>query len=36
MADRLIVMDQGRAVLDGQRDDVLAKLRSLTAAQGQG
>ena len=36
MADRLIVMDQGRAVLDGQRDDVLAKLRSLTSAQGQG
>ncbi|MEM1076156.1 MAG: type I secretion system permease/ATPase [Pseudomonadota bacterium] len=34
MARRLIVMDQGRAVLDGASDDVLAKLRAMGAAQG--
>lgn len=31
MADRLIVMDQGRAVLDGPRADVLSKLRTMGA-----
>ena len=31
IADRLIVMEQGRAILDGARDDVLGQLRSLTA-----
>ncbi|MFK7745816.1 MAG: type I secretion system permease/ATPase [Roseobacter sp.] len=36
MADRLIVMDKGRAVLDGGRDDVLKKLQALGAAQGKG
>jgi hypothetical protein len=33
MAERLIVMDQGRVALDGGRDDVLAKLRAMGAAQ---
>jgi hypothetical protein len=33
MADRLIVMDQGRAVLDGDRDAVLGKLRAMGKAQ---
>lgn len=36
MADRLIVMDQGRAVLDGRSDEVLEKLRAMGAAQGRG
>ncbi|MGA9251921.1 MAG: type I secretion system permease/ATPase [Roseobacter sp.] len=35
MADRLIVMDQGRAVLDGRSDEVLDKLRTMGATQGQ-
>ena len=35
MADRLIVMDQGRAVLDGRSSEVLDKLRAMGAAQGQ-
>lgn len=35
MADRLIVMDQGRAVLDGRSDEVLEKLRAMGAAQAQ-
>ncbi|GFE50004.1 peptide ABC transporter ATP-binding protein [Roseobacter cerasinus] len=34
MADRLIVMDQGRAVLDGPRSEVLDKLRAMGAARG--
>jgi ATP-binding cassette subfamily C protein LapB len=33
MAGRLIVMDQGRVVLDGGRDDVLANLRAMGAAR---
>ena len=33
MAERLIVMDQGRAVLDGRRDAVLEKLRAMGSAQ---
>ncbi|WP_299968945.1 type I secretion system permease/ATPase [uncultured Roseobacter sp.] len=32
MADRLIVMDQGRAVLDGDRESVLAQLRAMGGA----
>jgi ATP-binding cassette subfamily C protein LapB len=36
MADRLIVMDQGRAVLDGRSDEVLNRLRAMGSAQGQG
>ncbi|MEM9638279.1 MAG: type I secretion system permease/ATPase [Pseudomonadota bacterium] len=36
MASRLIVMDQGRAVLDGPRSDVLAKLRAMGAARAKG
>jgi ATP-binding cassette subfamily C protein LapB len=36
MATRLIVMDQGRAVLDGPREDVLNKLRAMGAARAQG
>ena len=32
MAHRLIVIDQGRAVLDGPRDQVMQKLRSMGAA----
>jgi ATP-binding cassette subfamily C protein LapB len=35
MADRLIVMDHGRAVLDGARDEVMARLREMSAAQGK-
>jgi ATP-binding cassette subfamily C protein LapB len=33
IADRLIVMDQGRAVLDGPRADVLEKLRQAAVAK---
>ncbi len=36
MADRLIVMDQGRAVLDGPRDEVLARLRAMGTAKAKG
>lgn len=36
MADRLIVMDQGRAVLDGPRAQVLEKLRDMGAARAKG
>lgn len=36
MARRLIVMDQGRVVLDGPRDDVLTKLRTMGAARAKG
>jgi ATP-binding cassette subfamily C protein LapB len=36
MADRLIVMDQGRAVLDGAREDVMRRLQNLADAQGKG
>lgn len=36
MAERLIVMDQGRAVLDGPRADVLGKLRAMGAARAKG
>ncbi|MGZ2257468.1 type I secretion system permease/ATPase [Roseobacter sp. A03A-229] len=36
MADRLIVMDQGRAVLDGPRTEVLTKLRAMSAAKAAG
>lgn len=36
MADRLVVMDQGRAVLDGPRTDVLTKLRAMSAAKAAG
>ncbi len=36
MAERLIVMDQGRAVLDGPRADVLDKLRAMGAARAKG
>ncbi len=35
MADRLIVMDQGRAVLDGRSSEVLDKLRAMGASQAQ-
>ena len=35
MAGRLIVMDQGRVVLDGRSDEVLDKLRSMGTAQGK-
>lgn len=33
MAERLIVMDQGRVVLDGPRQDVLVKLQAMGAAR---
>ncbi|MBW4710678.1 type I secretion system permease/ATPase [Roseobacter sp. YSTF-M11] len=36
MAQRLIVMDQGRVVLDGPREDVLTKLRAMGAARAKG
>ncbi|MDW3181611.1 type I secretion system permease/ATPase [Roseobacter sp.] len=36
MAERLIVMDQGRTVLDGPRADVLDKLRAMGAARAKG
>ncbi|WP_298971052.1 type I secretion system permease/ATPase [uncultured Roseobacter sp.] len=36
MARRLIVMDQGRVALDGPRDDVLTKLRTMGAARAKG
>ncbi|MCV3273981.1 type I secretion system permease/ATPase [Roseobacter sinensis] len=36
MADRLVVLDQGRAVLDGPRTEVLAKLRAMGAAKAAG
>lgn len=36
MAERLIVMDQGRVVLDGARDDILEKLRGMVSAGGKG
>ncbi|MGC3936883.1 type I secretion system permease/ATPase [Roseobacter sp. EG26] len=35
MATRLIVMDQGRVVLDGPREDVLTQLRTMGAARAQ-
>ena len=35
MAGRLIVMDKGRAVLDGARDDILEKLRAMVPAAGK-
>ena len=34
MADRLIVIDQGRAVLDGAQDEVLERLREMSMAKG--
>ncbi|MDD5298682.1 MAG: type I secretion system permease/ATPase [Rhodocyclaceae bacterium] len=34
LVDRLVVMDQGKAVLDGPRDQVLAQLRGGPAPQG--
>ena len=36
MADRLIVMDQGRVALEGGRDEVLSKLRGLSASKAGG
>ena len=36
MAERLIVMDQGRVVLDGARDDILEKLRGMVASGNKG
>ena len=35
MAQRLIVMDHGRAVLDGARDEILDKLRAAVPAAGK-
>lgn len=34
MAQRLVVMDQGRVVLDGARDDILDKLRGMVSGKG--
>jgi ATP-binding cassette subfamily C protein LapB len=31
LVDRLIVMDQGRTILDGPKEDVLRKIEAMTA-----